>query len=114
VEDFRLGTMMGMPFGRVIHVLLRNGEVVTLDITASIGPLSSVEGRSRSRCCRDFVSGSLARASPIPFIEVAGYLMGSSKFSLQHLDRWRGRVRLGLNTIGHEVGLESRLPTLKC
>jgi hypothetical protein len=35
VEDFRLGTMMGMPFGRVIHVLLRNGEVVTLDITAS-------------------------------------------------------------------------------
>jgi Bacterial PH domain len=35
VEDFRLGTMMGMPFGRVVHVLLRNGEVVTLDITAS-------------------------------------------------------------------------------
>jgi hypothetical protein len=70
VEDFRLGTMMGMPFGRVIHVLLRNGEVVTLDITASHWTLSSVEGRSRSRCCRDCVSGSLARASPIPFIGV--------------------------------------------
>ena len=36
VEDFRLGRqMMMMPFGRVIHVLLRNGEVLTLDITAS-------------------------------------------------------------------------------
>jgi len=36
VEDFRLGRpMMGMPFGQVIHVLLRNGEVVTADISAS-------------------------------------------------------------------------------
>jgi hypothetical protein len=27
IEDFRLGSpIMGMPFGRVIHVLLRNGE----------------------------------------------------------------------------------------
>jgi hypothetical protein len=34
VEDIRLGRpMIGMPFGRVIHVLLRNGEVVILDIT---------------------------------------------------------------------------------
>jgi hypothetical protein len=34
VEDFRLGrSMMGMPFGQVIHVLLRNGEVVTADVT---------------------------------------------------------------------------------
>jgi hypothetical protein len=30
VEDFRV---MVIPFGRVIHVLLGNGEVVTLDIT---------------------------------------------------------------------------------
>lgn len=36
VEDFRLGTPpMGMPFGRAIHVLLRNGEVIAVDITAS-------------------------------------------------------------------------------
>jgi hypothetical protein len=34
VEDFRLGrSMMAMPFGQVIHVLLRNGEVVTADVT---------------------------------------------------------------------------------
>jgi hypothetical protein len=32
VEDFRLGRdAMGLPFGQVIHVLLRNGEVVTAD-----------------------------------------------------------------------------------
>ena len=36
VEDFRLGTPpMGMPFGRAIHVLLRNGEVIAVDISAS-------------------------------------------------------------------------------
>jgi hypothetical protein len=36
VEDFRLGTpAMGMPFGQVIHVLLRNGDVIAVDITAS-------------------------------------------------------------------------------
>lgn len=36
VEDFRLGRgVMDMPFMRVVHVLLRNGEVVTLDITAA-------------------------------------------------------------------------------
>lgn len=36
VEDFRLGRpVMGLPFGQVIHVLLRNGEVVTADISAS-------------------------------------------------------------------------------
>ena len=35
VEDFRLGRpMMGMLFGQLIHVLLRNGEVITLDVTA--------------------------------------------------------------------------------
>jgi hypothetical protein len=34
IEDFRLGhPVMVIPFGRVIHVLLWNGEVVTLDIT---------------------------------------------------------------------------------
>jgi hypothetical protein len=34
IEDFRLGQpVMVIPFGRVIHVLLRNGDVVTLDIT---------------------------------------------------------------------------------
>jgi hypothetical protein len=34
VEDFRLGSpMLGMPFGKVIHVLLTNGEIVTLDVT---------------------------------------------------------------------------------
>jgi hypothetical protein len=36
VEDFRWGRLvMGMPFGRVIYALLRNGEVVSLDISAS-------------------------------------------------------------------------------
>lgn len=36
VEDFRWGRpVMGMPFGQVIYLLLRNGEVVTLDISAS-------------------------------------------------------------------------------
>lgn len=36
VEDFRWGRpVMGMPFGQVIYLLLRNGEVVALDITAS-------------------------------------------------------------------------------
>lgn len=36
VEDFRLGTPpMGMPFGRAIHVLLRNGEVIAVDVSAS-------------------------------------------------------------------------------
>jgi Bacterial PH domain len=35
VEDFRLGRpTMGMPFGKVIHVLLRNDEVITADVTA--------------------------------------------------------------------------------
>ena len=34
VEDFRLGSpMLGMPFGTVIHALLANGEIVTLDVT---------------------------------------------------------------------------------
>jgi hypothetical protein len=27
--------MLGMPFGQVIHVLLHDGEVVTMDITAA-------------------------------------------------------------------------------
>jgi hypothetical protein len=32
IEDFRLGRdAIGLPFGQVIHVLLRNGEVVTAD-----------------------------------------------------------------------------------
>jgi Bacterial PH domain len=36
IEDFRLGRpMSGLPFGWVIHVLLTNEEVVTLDVTAS-------------------------------------------------------------------------------
>jgi hypothetical protein len=36
VEDFRWGRpVMGVPFGRVIYALLRNGEVVALDISAS-------------------------------------------------------------------------------
>jgi hypothetical protein len=35
VEDFRWGRLvMGMPFGRVIYALLRNGEVICLDISA--------------------------------------------------------------------------------
>ena len=34
VEDFRIGgPMMNMPFGKVIHVLLHNGEIMTLDVT---------------------------------------------------------------------------------
>ena len=34
IEDFRVGrATMGMPFGKVIHVLLRNGEIMTLDVT---------------------------------------------------------------------------------
>jgi len=35
VEDFRWGRLMGMPFGQVIYALLRNGELVSLDISAS-------------------------------------------------------------------------------
>ena len=36
IEDFRLGRpMSGLPFGWVIHALLTNEEVVTLDVTAS-------------------------------------------------------------------------------
>jgi hypothetical protein len=35
VEDFRLGRgMNGLPFGWVIHALLRNEDVVTLDVAA--------------------------------------------------------------------------------
>jgi len=35
VEDFGLGRpIMGMLFGQVIHVLLGNGEVITLDVSA--------------------------------------------------------------------------------
>jgi hypothetical protein len=34
IEDFRLGrAAMGQLFGQVIHVLLRNGEVVTADVS---------------------------------------------------------------------------------
>lgn len=34
VEDFRLGSpTMGLPIGKVIHVLLANGEIMTLDVT---------------------------------------------------------------------------------
>lgn len=34
VEDFRVGgSMLGMPRGKVIHALLVDGEVVTLDVT---------------------------------------------------------------------------------
>lgn len=34
VEDFRVGgPMFGLPIGRVVHLLLRNREVVTLDAT---------------------------------------------------------------------------------
>lgn len=36
VEDFRLGrATMAMPFGKVIHMLLKDGEVVTMDVTAT-------------------------------------------------------------------------------
>ncbi len=45
VDDFRLGRPMAMPFGQVIHVLLRNGEVVTADVTASSWTLFS--GRAK-------------------------------------------------------------------
>jgi hypothetical protein len=35
IEDFRVGReMMGLPFGWVVVVLLRNGEVISLDVTA--------------------------------------------------------------------------------
>jgi hypothetical protein len=41
VEDFRVGqAMMGMPFGKVIHVLLRNGEVVKVEVTIKPGVFS--------------------------------------------------------------------------
>jgi hypothetical protein len=33
IEDFRASRAMGMPFGKAIHVLLRNGEIMTLDVT---------------------------------------------------------------------------------
>ena len=34
VEEFRLGrSVPALPFGQVIHVLLRNGEMVTADVT---------------------------------------------------------------------------------
>ncbi|MCA1707420.1 MAG: PH domain-containing protein [Actinobacteria bacterium] len=34
VEDFRVGgPTLGMPFGKVIHALLADGEIVTLDVT---------------------------------------------------------------------------------
>jgi PH (Pleckstrin Homology) domain-containing protein len=46
VEGFRPGrSMMAMPFGQVIHVLLRNGEVVTADVTAR--PWILFGGRAR-------------------------------------------------------------------
>jgi apolipoprotein N-acyltransferase len=35
VEDFRWGRLMGMPFGQVIYALLRDGELVSLDISTS-------------------------------------------------------------------------------
>lgn len=37
VEDFRMGRAMGMPFGQVVHALLRSGEVITVDIAGSLG-----------------------------------------------------------------------------
>jgi apolipoprotein N-acyltransferase len=34
IEGFRIGSpQMGMPFGKVIHTLLRDGEIFTLDVT---------------------------------------------------------------------------------
>lgn len=46
VEDFRVGgAAMGMPFGKVVHVLLRNGEVLTLDVT--MRPWLFARGRAR-------------------------------------------------------------------
>ncbi len=42
VEDFRLGgPMFSMPFGKVVHVLLRDREIVTLDVTMRPWLLSS-------------------------------------------------------------------------
>lgn len=53
VEDFRLGSpMMAMPFGKVIHALLANGEIVTLDVT--MRPWLLGRGREqRDRYLRD-------------------------------------------------------------
>ena len=46
VEEFRLGSaMLGMPFGKVIHALLANGEIVTLDVTMT--PALFPRGRKR-------------------------------------------------------------------
>jgi hypothetical protein len=46
IEDFRLGSpMLGMPFGKVIHALLVNGEIVTLDVTM----MPALLGRGRKR-----------------------------------------------------------------
>jgi hypothetical protein len=50
IEDFRLGrAAVGQLFGQVIHVLLRNGEVVTADASwASWGFLFGGRGQARS------------------------------------------------------------------
>jgi hypothetical protein len=46
VEEFRLGSAtLGMPFGKVIHALLANGEIVTLDVTMT--PALFARGRKR-------------------------------------------------------------------
>ena len=51
VEDFRVGgPMLGMPFGQVIHALLVNGEVVTLDVT--MRPWAFGRGAVRERYLR--------------------------------------------------------------
>jgi len=53
VEDFRLGRpIMGMPVGWVIHALLRNGEVVTPDITTYSGFPFSGKARQEQKLKR--------------------------------------------------------------
>lgn len=46
VEDFRLGSPgFGLPFGKVVYVLLAGGDVTTLDVTMRWG----LTGRSRDK-----------------------------------------------------------------
>ena len=46
VEDFRLGNpTMGLPIGKVIHVLLASGEITTLDVT--MRPLLLSRGKEK-------------------------------------------------------------------
>jgi hypothetical protein len=53
-EDFRLGrAAVGQLFGQVIHVLLRNGEVVTADASWASWDSFSAAGPSAKRCSAD-------------------------------------------------------------